>query len=179
MRLEADDYYEDRPVADTAQGDLYEEVPFVYATAVTSNFTARGSRTRPSETAAAVIPTPPYTSIGVVCSYTCGFMAQPPGVEGYAHPFRLVAPLVLLRDLKAEGMKNGELRRIRDDGGANGFMYLPWPIDDPVVDEWHGHAALQLYRPALVTQGLLDARRRIARLSQQVTPKFSAMCWTV
>ncbi len=166
MRLETEDYYEDRPVAHTAQGDLYEDVPFVYATAAQGEFRSRGSRTRPSETTETVIPTPPYTVIGIVCSYTCGFLAQPPGVEGYAHPFRLMAPVVLLRELKSDGMKNGELRRIRDHGGANGFMYLPWPLEDPVVDEWQGHATVALYRPALVTQGLLDARRRVARLSQ-------------
>lgn len=76
-----------------------------------------------------------------------------------------MAPIQPLRDLKVAGMKNNELRKIRDNGGASGLMYLPWPSEDDQVDEWQGHAAALLYRMALVTQGLLDSRTRIARLS--------------
>lgn len=49
-------------------------------------------------------------------------------------------------------------------------MYLPQTdrlqLDEPAADEeFAGHAAVLLYRPALVTQNLLERRERVHRLS--------------
>lgn len=165
MRLDDDAYYEDRPVTHTAQGDLYDRVPFAYATVPAVGDRPRGARKRPTDDLP-VATVAPLETTGVVCSYTCGFLAQPPGTEGYAHPFRTVAPILPLRDLLRMGMKANELRKIREYGGVNGFMYLPVLGDDEEDDEWRGAGAALLYRPTLVSQGLLDQRERVARLSE-------------
>jgi hypothetical protein len=54
-------------------------------------------------------------------------------------------------------------------------MYLPQTgpvaLDSPEDedDEWTGHAAALIYRPATVTQSLLDHQPRIARLTADAT----------
>ena len=170
MVLDGADYYKDRAVEHTAQGDVYTDLPFVWAT-VAPGFEPRGARKRPSSEQEVVISAP-LTAPGIVCHYTCGFTAQPPGTTGYAHDYRLVAPIFSLRALKAMGMGNNELRKIRDGIHIQGFMYLPQtdalPLDQPadVDDEWVGHGAALLYRPTAVTQQLLDSRERVARLSE-------------
>lgn len=166
MRLGDDAYYDDGGVLHTQQGDIYAEIPFVLADATGDRPAPRGQRKRfrLGTTPDYAVP-PPYVGLGVVCSYTCGFLAQPPGVEGYAHDCRVVAPVVPLRYLADSGYDNRELRRVEATGGTHGLMYVPLPTDDPADDEWTGHAAICLFRPSLVTQGLLDARDRVARLS--------------
>jgi hypothetical protein len=85
-----------------------------------------------------------------------------------------MAPVVSLRVLRRWGMGNNELRKIRDGGRIQGFMYLPQtgPVQLDVPgdeDEWAGHAAALIYRPASVTQTLLDHHPRIARLTADAT----------
>lgn len=170
MILDRASYYEDRAVEHTAQGDIYADLPFVWAT-LAPGFEPRGARKRPSSEQDVAISAP-LTAPGIVCHYTCGFMAQPPGTIGYAHDYRLIAPIFSLRALKAMGMGNNELRKIRDGAHVQGFMYLPQTdalrLDEPagVDDEWDGHGAAVLYRPTAVTQQLLDSRDRVARLSE-------------
>jgi hypothetical protein len=170
VRLEAQDYYEDRPVRHSAQGDIHADLPFVWAT-VAPGFDASGARKRPSSDPEVVLSAP-IRAPGLVCQYTCGFTAQPPGTEGYSHDFRLVAPIFSLRALKAKGMRNNELRKVRDGAHIQGFMYLPQTgqlaLDEPadIEDEWTGHAAAALYRATTVTQKVLDARPRLARLTE-------------
>jgi hypothetical protein len=128
-------------------------------------------------------------ALGLVCNYTCNFVAQPPGTAGYAHPFRLVAPVVPLSVMVSRhGLAKNEARRIVESGGVAGLMYLPAPPDwkapngaltDPAPasatsegspqdgsGEFTGAFVACLYRMASVDQGLLDQRPRIARLSQ-------------
>lgn len=168
--LDHADYYEHRAVEHTAQGDIYADVPFVWATMALS-FEPRGARKRPSSEQEAAISAP-LIAPGIVCHYTCGFTAQPPGTPGYAHDYRLVAPILSLGALKTMGMGNNELRKIRDGVHIQGFMYLPQTdvlhLDEPAGgdDEWNGHGAAVLYRPTAVTQQLLDSRSRVARLSE-------------
>mgnify|MGYP001263665849 CR=1 FL=1 len=170
MVLDRTDYYQDRAVEHTAQGDIYADLPFVWAT-VAPGFEPRGARKRPSSEEE-VVTSAPLTAPGIVCHYTCGFTAQPPGTAGYAHDHRLVAPIFSLGALKAMGMGNNELRKIRDGIHIQGFMYLPQTdalrLDQPadLDDEWDGHGAALLYRPTAVTQQLLDSRERGTRLSE-------------
>jgi hypothetical protein len=173
VKLAAEEYYDnDRPVQHTAQGDLHVGIPFTVATLGAEPSEARGSRKRPAlmeDVDGAFAAMTPLIGLGVVCTYTCGFVAQPPGTNGYAHPYRQVAPVLPLRDLKESKMPNGELRRIRDEGGTNGFMYLPLDNseDERHDDEWSGHGAICLYFMTTVTQDLLDSRPRTGRLSQE------------
>jgi hypothetical protein len=170
-----DDYYADRSVEHTTQGDIYAGIPFVQATWMEPDFEASGARKRPGGPDPDHTTMVAFTGLAVVLHYTCGITAQPPGTAGYSHEFRLMAPIVSLRELRKWGMGNNELRKIRDGRTIQGFMYLPQT--GPVAldslededDEWTGHAAALIYRPATVTQSLLDHQPRIARLTADAT----------
>jgi hypothetical protein len=175
-----DAYYAARSVAHTAQGDIYAGVPLVQATWTDPEFKAAGARKRPGG------PDPQYslsvvfTGLAIVLHYTCGITAQPPGTRGYSHEYRLMAPIVSLRELRRWGMSNNELRKIRDGRTIQGFMHLPQRdqvvLDGPEdeADEWSAHAAALLYRPATVTQALLDNQPRVARLTADATRILAA-----
>lgn len=169
------DYYADRPVEHTAQGDIYAGIPFVQATRIDPAFQAAGARKRPGGPDPDHSTAVAFTGLGVVLHYTCGITAQPPGTAGYSHEFRLMAPIVAMRTLRSWGMGNNELRKIRDGGAIQGFIYLPQTepvlLDEPEddEDEWTGHAAALIYRPATVTQSLLDDQPRVARLTADAT----------
>jgi hypothetical protein len=169
-----DAYYADRPVEHTAQGDIYAGTPLVQATWTDPAFRAAGARKRPGGPDPDHATSVAFTGLAVVLHYTCGMTAQPPGTRGYSHEYRLMAPIVSLRTLRSWRVGNNELRKIRDGRTIQGFMYLPQTsaviIDGPdTADEWTGHAAALLYRPAAVTQSLLDHQPRIARLTSDAT----------
>lgn len=165
------EYYAERDVDHSAQGDIHLDLPFAVATVAGEEAPPRGARKRPDDEAGDVAIRPPLVAPGIVCSYTCGFTAQPPGQRGYSHPFRLVAPIMSLTALKALGVKANELRKLKDSGFLQGLMHLPQThqlrLDEPGLDEeFGGDAAALLYRPALATQALLDRRERVHRLSE-------------
>lgn len=164
-------YYAEREAEHSAQGDIHLDLPFTVTTVGEQEEPARGARKRPEEEATDVAIRPPLLAPGILCSYTCGFTAQPPGQQGYSHAFRLVAPIMSLTALKALGMKANELRRLKESGFLQGLMYLPQSerlvLEEPVDDEeFAGDGAALLYRPALMTQRLLDRRQRAHRLSE-------------
>jgi len=178
--LNGDEYYETRDIPHTAQGDIHDGLPFVHATLVSPEFEAAGARKRGSGGSVAGTLTN-LVGPGVVLHYTCGITAQPQGTEGYAHEFRLVAPIVSLRELRRRfRMNNNELRKIRDGATIQSFMYLPQNellvLDDPdqEEDEWTGHAAALIYRPGVVSQALLDARPRLLQLTAPATKILDA-----
>jgi hypothetical protein len=164
-RLEAAERYFDRPVQHTAQGDLYDGIPFVHATAASSDFEPRGRRRRGGEESDFISSA--RIEMGLVCSYTCGFMAQPPGTRGYGHPFRMVAPVISFAEaLETEELRKQDLETLLHRGLMSGIMYLPNPkVQHSRDDEWSSHAVALLLRQSLVTQGLLDKRQKITRLS--------------
>ncbi|HWY90731.1 MAG TPA: hypothetical protein VNY31_08675 [Solirubrobacteraceae bacterium] len=148
MRLDdPSDYYAERDVAHTAQGDIHAGVPFVHATMLSPQFEAAGARKRPDAADPDQAAVTSHHGMAIVLHYTCGITAQPPGSRGYAHEFRLVAPIVSLHTLKRWGMKNNELRKLRDGYALQGFMYLPQVepvlLDGPnePASEYGGHAA--------------------------------------
>lgn len=168
--IDPTDYYAERDVEHSAQGDIHLDLPFTVATVAAEEEPPRGARKRPDEEEGDVAIRPPLLAPGIVCSYTCGFTAQPPGQRGYSHPFRLVAPIMSLTALKALGVKANELRKLKDSGFLQGLIYLPQSdrlrLDEPAVEEeFGGDAAALLYRPTLLTQALLDRRPRVHRLS--------------
>lgn len=174
--IEPESYYEDREVEHSAFGDIHVDVPFFVATADDEEEGApRGARKRP-----AIAVQPPLVAPGIVSSYTCGFTAQPPGTPGYSHPFRLMAPLMSMTALKAFGVKANELRKVKEHGFVQGLMYLPVTeglgLDEieEADEEFARDAAALLYRPALVTQALLDGRDRVHRLTASAQRILSA-----
>jgi hypothetical protein len=168
-------YYADRAVEHTAQGDIYAGIPLVQATRADPEFQAAGARKRPGGPDPDHSTSIAFTGLAVVLHYTCGITAQPPGTRGYSHEYRLMAPIVSLRELRSWGIGNNELRKVRDGGRIQGLMYLPQVgtvvLDGPEdgTDEWTGHAAALLYRPATVTQSVLDQQPRVARLTADAT----------
>jgi hypothetical protein len=91
-------YYAERDVTHTAQGDIHAGVPFVHATMFSPEFAAAGARKRPDAADPDQAVVTSHHGLGVVLHYTCGITAQPPGTSGYAHEFRLLAPIVSLSD---------------------------------------------------------------------------------
>lgn len=101
-----------------------------------------------------------------MCSYTCGFLAQPPGTEGYAHPFRLVAPSRAFGALKHD-LKQQDFDNLRKRGAVSGSD-VPYGLRSRTRNKTTTYEATRsicLYRASLVSQELLDQRERIARLS--------------
>jgi hypothetical protein len=173
VRLGEEEYYEARLVSHTQFGDIHENVPFSRVVIQIPSNPPRGGRKRPEPSERAFAVEVPQQHLGVVCHYTCGFVAQPPGTEGYSHHYRLIAPVIHFRELKRIGWASRELRKINEMGRVHGVMYLPWPKDDPTDDEWRGEAAALLYRPSLVTQEVLDCGacpriQRLTEMAQQV-----------
>lgn len=168
MRLDPDDYYASDVASHTSQGDIYTDVPFVWRTRIRSaDKEPAGKRRRPAEPGEAEGDLE-MVAAGIVSNYTCGFVAQPAGTPGYAHPFRFVAPILPVAMLSHAGMPDGQLEGLVQNGGANGFMYLPgapFGFDDDHDSPWAGHAAACLYRITTVGQSVLDNRERIGRLS--------------
>lgn len=157
----ANRYYQDRPVRHTAQGDLYAEIPRVLAQRPPAKDRPRGSRKRP-------LSAETLTEHALVCNYTCGFVAQPPGNKGYSHPYRLVASVMPLENLVgARGISPGEARRLVSNRLVNGLMWLPPPPGSTTTgtgefaDDW----VAALYSMTAVHQDVLDACARVGRLS--------------
>ena len=121
------EYYVERDVEHSAQGDIHRDLPFMVATVAGEEAPPRGARKRPDEGEGDVAIRAPLLAPGLVCSYTCGFTAQPPGQRGYAHPFRLVAPIMSLTALEALGVKANELRKLKDSGFLQGLCTYPRP----------------------------------------------------
>jgi hypothetical protein len=180
MKLaDPDASYAERAVEHTAQGDIHAGIPLVHATWADPGFEAAGARKRPSAPDPDHASVTAFTGLAMLLHYTCGITAQPPGTRGYSHEYRLMAPIVSLRQLRQWGMGNNELRKIRDGRTIQGFMYVPQvgpvTLDNPDHDdEWTGHAAVLVYRPATITQTLLDHQPRIARLTADATRILNA-----
>lgn len=166
-RLADDEYYAERAVAHAQQGDVYCDVPLAYSTLPSTPETQAGKRRRPDRPAAAMTVVR-NARWAVVCSYTCGFLAQPPGTRGYSHPYRVIAEIAPLHDLVGpQGLNADQARAILRTGGAQGLMYVPLPEPDRTDDVWGGAGVILLYMPSLVTQPLLEASQRIARMSER------------
>lgn len=179
LRLDDDRYFEDRVVEHSQQGDVYRDVVLTYATPPAGFEPQAGKRQRPAWKAEAVTASR-RARWAVVCSYTCGFLAQPPGTRGYAHPFRLVAELRPIREVVGNpGLTDEQARSVVRTGGVQGLMYapLPEPEPDPVGDEWHGAGVVVLYAPALVTQQLLDTCQRVVRMTEDAQRILIARLW--
>ncbi|MBI4728616.1 MAG: hypothetical protein HY775_03835 [Acidobacteria bacterium] len=165
-RLPDDQYYVERAVEHAQQGDIYGDIPLSYSAPPVGLQDRAGKRRRPDRPAEAmtVVRTARWA---VVCSYTCGFLAQPPGTRGYSHPYRLMAEITPLREIVGDqGITADQARGIARTGGAQGLMYVPLPEADPTADEWRGAGVILLSMPSLVAQPLLDASRRVARMSE-------------
>jgi hypothetical protein len=158
-RLPNNAYYEHRPVRHHAQGDVYNNVPFYYGTLATSTFQGEGARTRPSITEDDLVPKR-RVGFGVICSYTCGFMSQPPkSCRDYGHPFRLMAPIQTLDELSEDGLADKDRRNVEEMGVVHGLMYVPHPMTGVP-------SAVCAYRTSLVHSDALPEEYLVKRFSE-------------
>jgi hypothetical protein len=167
-KISNDDYYwngERDRTEHFAQGDIFSMIPFPMAMEEPpppDEDTGEGTR-RVLET-----PLQPETW-GMLLSHTSGFVAQPEGTRGYAHPFRVMAPIVPMTSLVERGLVPADaVHLLRKEDKMLHYMYLP-----PCPGGWDGEGAVQLYRPALVHRGLLEGRR-IAQLEEPAVRQLMA-----
>lgn len=143
MKLaDPNDYYADRAVEHTAQGDVYAGIPLVQAT-----------RTEPSFE---ITAQPPGTR-----GYSHEHRLMAP-----------IVSLRELRRWGMGNNELRKIRDGRAIQGfmylpATGAVHLD--ASDDSEDEWTGHAAALIYRSASVTQALLDRQPRVARLTADAT----------
>jgi hypothetical protein len=150
LDLNAEQFYEHPPRADAnvAHGDLFADVLFSCASAA-----GVLGQAETYELAR-------LTATGVVCSHPEGFLARPHGVRAYAHPYRLMAPLLTFDELAQRGVEGKTLEVLRERRRGHGYMYAPHPVTaEP--------AAVCLFRMGLVHQNLLDRLPRIGRFSDR------------
>jgi hypothetical protein len=147
------EYYVNGRTEHVAQGDIFRDVPFPMALPEPPpREESIGMGTR------RVLETPFFMHAhGVLISHSSGFMAQPVGTRGYAHPYRVLVPVLPIAMLQEQEVLNDDLLRLlrREDKLSN-FMFLP-----PRPGLFGAEHAACLYRPALVHMDLLEGRRLI------------------
>jgi hypothetical protein len=68
--IDPTDYYAERDVEHSAQGDIHLDLPFTVATVAAEDEPPRGARKRPDEKEGDVAIRPPLLAPGIVCSYS-------------------------------------------------------------------------------------------------------------
>lgn len=174
---EPEDWFDNsHAVEHVSQGDIYLNVPFDLHPRKPSRWRPRGASKKPDLIKPSVGPV-------IVVTYTCRIVAQPPGTDGYSHPFRQVAPIRPLSTLldRKRGLKDGIARRVVESNSIEGLCYVPilpeWNLEDS--GPYEGHGVAQLYAMYAVTQSMLDDTERVARLSEAGQRIFAARAMSV
>lgn len=146
-----DSYYADR-TSYVRQGDLFQDVPLGYPWPPNAASHSAGNRkflAGPFEPGFAMLLTP-----------TCSMIAQ--GVaDSYAHPVRMLAPVIPLQTLLSEGVvKAGSVQDLRRYDHLINYFYLP----EIAGAEFPESLAL-LYSAITVHHDYLD-ERRMAQLAE-------------
>lgn len=135
------------------QGDLFREIPLGQPFPPDALHHQEGSRR--------FLSGPFEPGFGMLLSPTCSMAAQG-GPEGYAHPFRVIAPVLAVADLVEQGaLKPGALEELRRADHLQNYFYLP-PIDAVGLPE----SAALLYAPITLHHDYLEDRR-VAQLSSE------------
>jgi hypothetical protein len=125
-----------------AQGDIFKEVPFYYGDI------------SPLKNPAEPFIATGFSGYGVLITYTSGMMNQPPGTPGYAHPWRLVAPLLSIAQLAEQGVfSDQQIDGLRSQDNFGRYMYVP-----SFPGEFR-ESVVVCHRPSLVHQEVLEGRR--------------------
>jgi hypothetical protein len=134
------------------QGDLFTEVPLGQPFPPNAVDHKEGSRK--------FISGPFEPGFGLLLTPTCSMAAQ--GVPGaYAHPHRVLAPVLSLERLVDEGpIKAGTVEDLRRFDPLVNYLYLP-----PIADAQMPESVALLYAPITLHHDYLTDDRRIAQLS--------------
>jgi hypothetical protein len=146
-----DHYYEDRTPY-VRQGDLFQDVPLGYPWPPDAVDHSAGTRK--------YLSGPFEAGFGMLLSPTCSFIAQ--GEPGqYAHPIRVLAPVLPLDSLVAEGaVRFGAVDDLRVHDHLVNYFYLP-PIEACGLPE-----SLALLYGAITLHHDYLIERRVAQLSR-------------
>lgn len=144
------EYYANR-TSYLRQGDLFANVPLGYPFPPEAINHEEGKRK--------FLAGPFEAGFGMLVSPTCSFIAQ--GADGYAHPVRMVAPVLSVEHLAKEGaVKRGSLEDLRSYDHLVNYFYLP-PIDEMGMPE----SLVLLYASITLHHDYLE-ENRIAQLSE-------------
>jgi hypothetical protein len=144
-----EDYYAERTTY-VRQGDLFRDVPLAYPWPPDAVSHEAGKRK--------FLSGPFESGFGMLISATCSFTAQ--GAPGYAHPVRVLAPVLPLAHLVEQGVvKTTSLDDLRVYDHLVNYFYLP-----AIVDEDLPESLALLYAAITVHHDYLE-ERRVAQLS--------------
>lgn len=149
LRPDDADYYASRTDY-LRQGDIFCDVPLGYPFPPDAADHSEGARK--------YLAGPFEPGFGMLLSPTCLLKAQ--GAEGYAHPARLIAPVLPLQRLVDQGaVKPGALADLRTYDHLVAYLYVP---EIPAVELPESLALL--YMPVTLHHDSLDDNR-VAQLS--------------
>jgi len=145
-----EDYYADRTDY-VRQGDLFRDVPLGFPWPPDAVSHQEGSRK--------FLSGPFESGFGMLLSPTCSFIAQ--RATGYAHPVRILAPVLPLSHLvEAGAVKDSSLEDLRVYDHLVNYFYVP-PIGDAELP-----ASMALLYSAITLHHDYLEDRRIAQLSK-------------
>lgn len=129
-RPDNDEYFVAARTEHVAQGDIFRDVRFN-----------------------AGLETVGFVGFGMLLHYTSNMMTGAPGTPGYAHDFRLLAPIFPFPMLREMGLSDDHLVTMRNGDMMGRYMFLPpYPSEFP-------ESGVPLYRPELVRQADLEGKR--------------------
>lgn len=132
-------------------GDVFQDVPLVYSWPPNAADHGEGRRK--------FLAGPFEAGFGMLLSPTCSMIAQ--GSEGYAHPVRVLAPVLPLAELVSQGVvKESSLGDLRVYDHLVNYFYLP-PIEDRQMPE----SLALLYAGITIHHDYL-LERRVAQLAE-------------
>jgi hypothetical protein len=149
-RPKDEEYYAER-TAYVRQGDLFADIPLGYPFPPEAANHKAGKRK--------FISGPFEPGFGMLLSPTCSTLAQ--GEEGYAHPVRMLAPVLSVEHLvKAGAVKEASLPDMRIYDHLINYLYLP-----PIEKQNFPESLALLYSAITLHHDYLE-ERRIAQLSK-------------
>lgn len=144
------DYYAERSDY-LRQGDLFRDVPLGYPLPPDAVDHTEGQRK--------FLAGPFEPGFGMLLSPTCSMLAQ--GAEGYAHPVRMLAPVLSLEQLLETGViKEPSVADLRTYDHLINYLYLP-----AIEAQDFPESMALLYAAITVHHDYLE-ERRIAQLSE-------------
>lgn len=144
LRPPEESYYEDRTPY-VRQGDVFYDVPLGYPFPPDAMEHKAGRRK--------FLSGPFQPGFGMLITPTCSMVAQ--GEPGYAHPVRMLAPVLPLERLVAEGVvKDASLADLRERDHLVNYFYLP-----PIAEYEMPESLALLYSAITVHHDYLDDRR--------------------
>lgn len=146
----ADSYYEERTDY-VRMGDIFQDVPLAYPWPPDAAGHGEGRRK--------FLSGPFQPGFGMLLTPTCSMIAQ--GADGYAHPVRVLAPVLPLQELVDAGaVKEASLGDLRVYDHLVNYFYLP-PIKEHRLPESLAllYASISIHHDYLI-------ERRVAQLAE-------------